>query len=50
MAEVVRSDRVRWLGHLEHKSGDDWILAYRNVEVVGEKLRSRGSKERVCKC
>ena len=27
MAEVVRHGRLRWFGHLERKSGDDWVSA-----------------------
>ena len=44
MAEVVRHGRLRWFGHLESKSWDDWVLACRNVEVVGEKSRGWGRK------
>ena len=33
MAEVVRHGRLRWFGHVEHKSGDDWVSACRNVVV-----------------
>ena len=29
---------LRWFGHLERKSGDDWVLACKNVEVVGRKV------------
>ena len=25
MAEVVRHGRLRWFGHVECKSGDDWV-------------------------
>ena len=25
VAEVVRQSRLRWLGHVERKSGDDWV-------------------------
>ena len=25
--EVVRCGRLRWFGHVEHKSGDDWVSA-----------------------
>ena len=32
MAEVVRRGRLRWFGHVERKSGDDWVSACRNVE------------------
>ena len=33
--EVVRRGRLRWFGHVEHKNGDDWVSAYRNVVVAG---------------
>ena len=42
MAEVARYGRLRWFGHVERNSGDDWVSACRNVEVVGEKSRGRG--------
>ena len=41
VAELVRRGRLRWFEHLEHKSGDDWVSACRNVEVVVEKSRGR---------
>ena len=44
VAKVVRRDRLRWFGHLERKSGDDWVLGCRNVEVVGEMSKGRGRK------
>ena len=43
VAEVVRHGRLRWFGHVDRKSGDDWVSACRNVEVVGEN-RGRGRK------
>ena len=27
--------RLRWFGHVERKSGDDWVSACRNVVVAG---------------
>ena len=33
MAEVVRHGRLRWFGHVEHKSGDNWVSACRYVLV-----------------
>ena len=33
--EVVRLGRLRWFGHVERKSGDDWVSACRNVVVAG---------------
>ena len=29
MDEVVRRGRLRWFGHVERKSGVDWVWAYR---------------------
>ena len=45
VAEVVRRGRLRWFGHVEHKSGDDWVSVCRNVVVAGRvkiKLFSQG--------
>ena len=33
--EVVRRGRLRWFGHVERKSEDDWVSACRNVVVAG---------------
>ena len=44
VAEVVRHGRLRWFGHVEHKSGDDWVSACRNVVVAGVKCAGRGRK------
>ena len=38
VAEVVRYGRLRWFGHVEHKIGDDWVSACRDVEVVGRRV------------
>ena len=48
MAEVVRRGRLRWFGHVEHKSGDDWVSPYQPVEmcmvVAGVRCVGRGRK------
>ena len=44
VAEVVRRGRLRWFGHVECKSGDDWVLACRNVVVAGERYVGKGRK------
>ena len=44
VAEVVRHGRLRWFGHVERKSGDDWVSAYRNVMVAGVRCVGRGRK------
>ena len=44
MAEVVRHGRLRWFGHVECKSEDDWVSAYRNVVVAGARGAGRGRK------
>ena len=44
VAEVVRRGRLRWFGHVERKSGDDWVSASRNVVVAGVRRAGRGRK------
>ena len=44
MAEVVRRGRLRWFGHVERKSGDDWVSACRNVVVAGVRRAGRDRK------
>ena len=38
---VMRRGRLRWFGHVERKKMDDWVLAYRNLKVAGNRGRSR---------
>ena len=42
--EVVRQGRLRWFGHVKHKSGDDWVSACRKVVVAGVRCAGRGRK------
>ena len=35
VADVVRRGRLRWLGHLDCKSVDDWVSACRRLVVEG---------------
>ena len=44
VSEVVRRSRLRWFGHVERKSGDDWVATCRDLEVEGVKGRGRGIK------
>ena len=44
MADVVRGGRLRWFGHLEHKSVDDWVSICTNVMVVAMRCVGRGRK------
>ena len=44
VAEVVRRGRLRWFGHVEHKNGDNWVSACRNVVVAGVRCAGRGRK------
>ena len=44
VADVVRRGRLRWFGHLERKSADDWVSAIRDVDVVGVKSKGRSRK------
>ena len=43
VADVVRCGRLRWFGHLERRSVDDWVLACRKVEVA--EVRCKGRKK-----
>ena len=40
---MVRRGRLRWFGHVERKSGDDWVSACSNV-VAGVRSVGRGRK------
>ena len=42
--EVVRRGRLRWFGHVERKSKDDWVSACRHVVVAGVRGVGRGRK------
>ena len=44
VAGVVRRSRLRWFGHVERKSEDDWVSACRNVVVAGVRGAGRGRK------
>ena len=44
VSDVVRRGRLRWFGHLERKSVNDWVSACRNVEVMGDKRKGRSKK------
>ena len=44
VADVVRRGRMRWFGHLEHKSVDDWVSACRRLVVEGTRGRGRSRK------
>ena len=41
---VVRRGRLRWFGHLERRSADDWVSACRRVEVAGMSCKGRKRK------
>ena len=43
--EVVRRGRLRWFGHVERKSGDDWVSACRNVVVAGVRCAGNNNNE-----
>ena len=44
VADVVRRGRLRWFGHLERKSVDDWVSACRGLVVEGTRGRGRCRK------
>jgi len=39
VAVVVRRSRLRWFGHVERMSEDNWVSACRAIEVEGSKGR-----------
>ena len=44
VSDVVKRGRLRWFGHLERKSPDDWVSACRDLEVDGAKRKGRSRK------
>ena len=48
---MMRRGRLRWFGHVERNSGNDWVSARRNVVVAGVRvLREEANRlKRVCK-
>ena len=42
VADVVRRGRLRWFGHVERKSGEDWVSACRGFVVGSTRGRGRG--------
>ena len=44
VAVVVRRSRLRWFGHVERMSEDNWVSACRAIEVEGSRGRGRGRK------
>ena len=40
VADVVRRGRLRWFGHLERKSVDDWVSSCRRLVVEGRGVRA----------
>ena len=45
VADGVRHGRLRWFGHLEPKSVDDWVSACRGLVV--ERARGRGRSRKM---
>ena len=44
VVSIVRRGRLRWYGHLERKSSNDWVSACRDYEVIVQKSRGRSRK------
>ena len=44
VADVARRGRLRWFGHLERESVDDWVSDCRKMEVAGVRCRGRNRK------
>ena len=39
-----KANRLRWFGHVERKTEDDWVKKCQSVEVEGKVGRGRGRK------
>ena len=46
VADVVRRGGLRWFGHLEHGSVDDWVSSCRRLVVEGARGQGGGRKTR----
>ena len=44
IVEVVRRNRLRWFGHVQRKSDDDWVKRCAMLEVEGRKPKGRPKK------
>jgi len=44
VGEVVRGNRLRWLGHVLRKDPDDWVRKCMDYEVEGKRPRGRPEK------
>ena len=44
VTDVVQRGRLRWFGHVERKSKDDWVSACRELEVDGRLGKGRPRK------
>ena len=45
LKDLVRRGRLRWFGHLERRSVDNWVSACRKVEVAGTRCKGRKRKK-----
>ena len=44
VGDIVRRGRLRWFGHVERKSEDDWVKRCLELEIAGKAGRGRGQK------
>ena len=44
ITEVVRRARLRWFGHVERKSDEDWVKRVTHLEVEGNRPAGRPKK------
>src|SRR5580658_2503482 len=47
IVEVVRRNRLRWFGHVQRRSDDDWVKRCTMLEVEGRKPKGRPKKTRM---
>jgi hypothetical protein len=44
IADIVRRGRLRWFGHVERKTEEDWVSTVRKLDVAGSRGPGRGKK------
>jgi len=46
--DLVRQNRLKWFGHVQRKSDDDWVKKYRQLLAEGQTGRGKGKTWLMC--